>query len=28
VSLNRQTYKLPGPLAGAVASSLEEWKKN
>jgi transaldolase / glucose-6-phosphate isomerase len=28
VSLNRQTYKLPGPLAGAVAASLEEWKKN
>jgi len=28
VSLNRQTYKSPGPLAGAVASSLEEWKKN
>jgi transaldolase / glucose-6-phosphate isomerase len=28
VSLNRQTYKLPGPLAGAVTSSLEEWKKN
>ena len=28
MSLNRQTYKLPGPLAVAVASSLEEWKKN
>jgi transaldolase/glucose-6-phosphate isomerase len=28
VSLNRQTYKLPGPLTGAVVSSLEEWKKN
>ncbi len=28
MSLNRQTYKLPGPLAGAVASSLEEWKKS
>ncbi len=28
MSLNRQTYKLPGPLAGAVASSLEDWKKN
>ncbi|HXN93463.1 MAG TPA: bifunctional transaldolase/phosoglucose isomerase [Candidatus Acidoferrales bacterium] len=28
MSLNRQTYKLPGPLAGAVAASLEEWKKN
>ena len=28
MSLNRQTYKLAGPLAGAVASSLEDWKKN
>jgi transaldolase / glucose-6-phosphate isomerase len=28
VSLNRQTYKLPGPLAGAVASSIDDWKKN
>jgi transaldolase/glucose-6-phosphate isomerase len=28
VSLNRQTYKLPGPLAGAVAASMEDWKKN
>ena len=28
MSLNRQTYKLPGPLAGAVASSIEDWKKN
>jgi transaldolase/glucose-6-phosphate isomerase len=28
VSLNRQTYKLPGPLASAVASSLEDWKQN
>jgi len=28
VSLNRQTYKLPGPLAGAVATSIEDWKKN
>ena len=28
MSLNRQTYKLPGPLAGAVAASLEEWNKN
>ena len=26
--LNRQTYKLPGPLAGAVATSIEDWKKN
>ena len=28
MSLNRQTYKLPGPLAGAFASSLEDWNKN
>jgi transaldolase/glucose-6-phosphate isomerase len=28
VSLNRQTYKLPGPLAGAVAASVDDWKKN
>jgi len=28
VSLNRLTYKLPGRLAGAVAWSLEDWKKN
>jgi transaldolase/glucose-6-phosphate isomerase len=28
VSVNKQTYKLPGPLAGAVAASLDEWKKN
>jgi transaldolase / glucose-6-phosphate isomerase len=28
VSLNSQTYKLPGPLAGAVASSTDDWKKN
>jgi len=28
VSLNRQTYKLPGPLASAVATSIEDWKKN
>ena len=28
MSLNRQTYKLPGPLAGAVATSMEDWKKN
>jgi transaldolase / glucose-6-phosphate isomerase len=27
VSLNRQTYKLPGPLAGAVAASIDDWKK-
>jgi transaldolase / glucose-6-phosphate isomerase len=28
VSLNRQTSKLPGPLANAVSASLEDWKKN
>ena len=28
MSLNRLTYKLPGRLAGAVAWSLEDWKKN
>jgi len=28
LSLNRQTCKLPGPLASAVAASLEDWKKN
>ena len=28
MSLNRQTYKLPGPLASAVATSIEDWKKN
>ena len=28
MSLNRQTYKLPGLLAGAVAASIEDWKKN
>jgi transaldolase/glucose-6-phosphate isomerase len=28
VSLNKQTYKLPDSLAGAVAASLEDWKKN
>jgi len=28
VSLNRQTYKLAGPLAGEVASSIEDWKRN
>jgi transaldolase/glucose-6-phosphate isomerase len=28
VSLNRQTFKLPDPLARAVAASLEDWKKN
>jgi transaldolase/glucose-6-phosphate isomerase len=28
VSLNGQTYKLPGPLAGAVAASIDDWKRN
>jgi len=28
VSLNRQTYKLPGPLAGAVAACIGDWKRN
>jgi len=28
VSLNRQTYKLAGPLADAVAASIEDWKRN
>jgi transaldolase/glucose-6-phosphate isomerase len=28
VSLNRQTYKLAGPLAGAFAASIEDWKRN
>jgi len=28
VSLNRQAYKLPDPLARAVATSLEDWKTN
>jgi transaldolase/glucose-6-phosphate isomerase len=28
LSLNRQTCKLSGPLASAVAASLEDWKKN
>jgi transaldolase/glucose-6-phosphate isomerase len=28
VSVNKQTYKLPGPLAAAAAASLEDWKKN
>jgi len=28
VSLNRQTYKLAGPLAGAVAASMEDWTRN
>jgi transaldolase/glucose-6-phosphate isomerase len=28
VSLNRQSYKLPAPLSGAVQASLEDWKKS
>jgi transaldolase/glucose-6-phosphate isomerase len=28
VSINKQTYKLPKELAGAVAASLNDWKKN
>ena len=28
MSVNKQTYKLPDSLAGAVAASLEDWKKN
>jgi transaldolase/glucose-6-phosphate isomerase len=28
VSVNKLTYKLPGQLAGAVAASLDDWKKN
>jgi transaldolase/glucose-6-phosphate isomerase len=28
VSLNRQSYKLPAQLSGAVKASLEDWKKN
>jgi transaldolase/glucose-6-phosphate isomerase len=28
VSLNRQSYKLPAPLSGAVKASLEDWKKS
>ncbi len=28
MSLNRQTSKLPGPLANAVSASLEDWEKN
>jgi transaldolase/glucose-6-phosphate isomerase len=28
VSLNRQTYKLAGPLAGEVAASIEDWKRD
>ncbi|HEV1996419.1 MAG TPA: bifunctional transaldolase/phosoglucose isomerase [Candidatus Acidoferrum sp.] len=28
MSVNKQTYKLPNQLAGAVAASLEDWKNN
>ena len=28
MSVNKQTYKLPGSLAGAVTASLDDWKKN
>ena len=28
MSVNKQTYKLPGTLASAVAASLDDWKKN
>jgi transaldolase/glucose-6-phosphate isomerase len=28
VSINKQTYKLPKELAGAVAASLNDWKQN
>jgi transaldolase/glucose-6-phosphate isomerase len=28
VSLDRQTYKLPQPLAAAVKASIEDWEKN
>jgi transaldolase/glucose-6-phosphate isomerase len=28
VSVNKLTYKLPGQLAGALAASLDDWKKN
>ena len=28
MSVNKQTYKLPDSLAGVVAASLEDWKKN
>ena len=28
MSLNRQSYKLPASLSGAVKASLEDWKKN
>ena len=28
MSLNRQSYKLPATLSGAVKASLEDWKAN
>jgi transaldolase/glucose-6-phosphate isomerase len=28
VSVNKQTYKLPKELAGALAAPLDDWKKN
>jgi transaldolase/glucose-6-phosphate isomerase len=28
VSINKQTYRLPKELAGAVAASLDDWKQN
>ena len=28
MSLNRQSYKLPAPLSGAVKASLDDWKAN
>ena len=28
MSLNRQSYKLPAPLSGAVKASLDDWKNN
>ena len=28
MSVNKQTYKLPGSLQGAFAASLDNWKKN
>jgi transaldolase / glucose-6-phosphate isomerase len=28
VSVNKQTYKLPGSLQGAFTASLDDWKKN
>ena len=28
MSLNRQSYKLPAELSGAVQASIDDWKKN